>query len=153
MALGANDLNRGIEVGSINDIDMENYENSKPTFMGYYARIVKKYKEISPDAKFFFVTFPDKGDPASESKTRAMVDAMYALADHFDNAYVIDLYRYGPVYGDRFREKFYLHGHLNPMGYILTAKMVDSYIDYIIRHNPDDFRNAAFIGTDIKYKF
>ncbi len=150
IALGANDLNRGIEIGSIDDIDADNYENSKPTFIGFYARIVKKYKEISPDAKFFFVTFPDGGN---KEKTVGMVNALYSLADHFANAYVIDLYRYGPFYGNRFREKFYLHGHLNPMGYILTARMVDSYIDYIIRHNPDDFRNAGFIGTDIQYKF
>lgn len=150
IALGANDLNRGIEIGCIDDIDTENYENSKPTFIGYYARIVKKYKEISPDAKFFFVTFPDGGN---KEKTVGMVNALYALADHFDNSYVIDLYRYGPFYGDRFRERYYLHGHLNPMGYILTARMVDSYIDYIIRHDPDDFKNAGFIGTNIQYKF
>ena len=149
IALGANDLNRGIEIGSVDDIDVENYDNSKPTFVGYYARIVKKYKEISPDAKFFFVTFPDGGN---KEKTVGMVNALYALAEHFDNAYVIDLYRYGPYYGERFKEKFYLHGHLNPMGYILTARMVDSYIDYIIRHNPEDFKNAGFIGTDIQYK-
>ncbi len=150
IALGVNDLNRGTEIGSIDDIDTKNYENSKPTFIGNYARIVKKYKEISPDAKFFFVTFPDGGD---KEKTVGMVNALYALANHFDNSYVIDLYRYGPFYSDRFKERYYLHGHLNPMGYILTAKMVDSYIDYIIRHNPNDFKNAGFIGTNIQYKF
>ena len=150
IALGANDLNRGFDIGSVEDIDVDNYENSKPTFVGYYARIVKKYKEISPDAKFFFVTFPDGGN---KEKTVGMVNALYALAEHFDNAYVIDLYRYGPYYGQRFKEKYYLHGHLNPMGYILTARLVDSYIDYIIRHNPEDFKNAGFIGTDIQYKF
>ena len=31
-------------------------------------------------------------------------------------------------------------------GYMLTAKIVDSYIDYIIRKNSDDFRRVAFIG-------
>lgn len=150
IALGANDLNRGFDIGSVEDIDVDNYENSKPTFVGYYARIVKKYKEISPDAKFFFVTFPDGGN---KEKTVGMVNSLYALAEHFDNAYVIDLYRYGPYYGQRFKEKYYLHGHLNPMGYILTARLVDSYIDYIIRHDPEDFKNAGFIGTDIQYKF
>jgi hypothetical protein len=32
----------------------------------------------------------------------------------------------------------------------MTAKMVDSYIDYIIRHNPDDFRRVPFIGKGLK---
>lgn len=57
------------------------------------------------------------------------------------------------MYNEEFKENYFLHGHMNPSGYILTAQLIDSYIDYIIRHNPDDFRNAGFIGTDIKYKF
>lgn len=40
-------------------------------------------------------------------------------------------------------------GHLNPMGYALTAKMTASYIDYIIRHNTEDFKEVGFIGTDL----
>ena len=54
-----------------------------------------------------------------------------------------------PVYDDKFREKFYMLGHLNPMGYVFTAKMVASYIDYIIRHNMRDFNEVGFIGTDL----
>ena len=117
--------------------------------MGLLARIVSRYKTIQPDAKFFFVTVPNGGDDSVIAKQHR--DAMYALAEYFDNSYVIDLYQYGPVYNNEFKERFYLHGHLNASGYILTARMVDSYIDYIIRHNPDDFRNAALIGSGIKY--
>jgi len=36
---------------------------------------------------------------------------------------------------------------MNPMGYIFTAKVIASYMDYIIRHNMPAFRQAAFIGT------
>ena len=60
-----------------------------------------------------------------------------------------DLYRYGPVYDERFVEKFFMYGHMTPSGYILTAQLIDSYIDYIVRHNPEDFKTAGFIGTDI----
>ena len=42
-------------------------------------------------------------------------------------------------------------GHLTPTGYILTARMIESYIDYIIRKNPKDFAQVAFIGTDLYY--
>ena len=31
------------------------------------------------------------------------------------------------------------------------ADIIDSYIDYIIRHNPEDFKAAGFIGTGIRY--
>jgi hypothetical protein len=30
--------------------------------------------------------------------------------------------------------------------------MVVSYIDYIIRHNMDDFAQVGFIGTEIQFK-
>ena len=48
-----------------------------------------------------------------------------------------------------FKEKFYLNGHMNACGYLLTAKMIVSYIDYIIRHNIEDFNEVGFIGTDL----
>ena len=150
IALGVNDLCIvDMDMGSLADIDPADWRNNKPTFMGYYAAIVSRYKEISPDAKFFFVTFPDTTTPKEKEWGPAMLKAMCELADYFDNAYVIDLYHYGPVHDDTFKKNFYLYGHLNPAGYILTAKLVDSYIDYIIRHNPDDFHNAAFINTGI----
>ena len=71
--------------------------------------------------------------------------------EHFDNSYVIDLCEYGPVYDDEFRKNFFMHGHMNISGYIFTARMIDSYIDYIVRKNPKDFENVCFIGTDIRY--
>ena len=39
---------------------------------------------------------------------------------------------------------------MNPMGYILTAKMTLSYIDYIVRHDMKAFRGTGFIGS--KYR-
>ncbi len=153
IALGANDLN-GVMPGDIEDIDVNDYHNNKPTFMGYYGAIVSRYKEIQPDAKFFFVTFPrtSYNDEAQINMTESHVKAMYDLSSIFENTYVIDLYKYGPTYDEEFKNKFYLHGHLNASGYILTARIIDSYIDYIVRHNPEDFQNVPFIGTEIQYK-
>ncbi len=151
IALGVNDIyNQNMKIGVTEDITATEFDGERP-FISYYAEIIRKYKEISPDAKFFFVTFPNEGDRRDKAKTAGMINALYALSQHFDNSYVINLYEYGPVYDDEFREKYYLHGHMNPMGYIFTAKLIDSYIDYIIRTNPYDFRNVGFIGTNIKY--
>ncbi len=36
------------------------------------------------------------------------------------------------------------------MGYRLTATMVLSYLDYLIRHHSDDFKQIGFIGTGIR---
>ena len=150
IALGVNDLCIvDMELGSIADIAPTDWRNNKPTFMGYYAAIVSRYKEISPDAKFFFVTFPNTTTPKEKEWGEPMTRAMYELADYFDNAYVIDLYHDGPLYDDRFKETYFLYGHMNPAGYVLTAKLIDSYIDYIVRHNPDDFHTTGFINTGI----
>ncbi len=155
MALGVNDImnNRVPELGSIDDVDFEDYKNNKPTFAGYYAAIIQRYKEISPDAKFFFVTIPKSPDAEKCRKIEQVSKVLYDFAEGFDNAYVIDLYRYGPVYDARFKEKFFMYNHMSPAGYVFTARMIDSYIDYIVRTNPDDFRTVGFIGTNIKYKY
>lgn len=153
IALGVNDLvSAKMDVGSVEDIDPADCKNNKPTFAGYYAAIIAKYKEIAPDAKFFLVTFPEIHLDWHNDIAKKHAEVLYSLAEYYDNCYVIDLYKYAPKYDERFNEKFFLHGHMNPMGYVFTAKIIDSYIDYIIRHNTRDFENVGFINTDIKYK-
>lgn len=153
MALGYNDvINARMEVGSLSDIDPDDPHNNKPTFVGYYAQIIARLRtEIQPDAKFFFVTMMHHDeDPVLDEIRRQHRKALYDLADHFGNSYVIDLYEYGPYFDKEYVEQFNLYNHYNPMGYILTAKMIDSYIDYIIRHNPDDFRRVPFMGKGLR---
>lgn len=155
IALGVNDiLNCNMPVGSTDDIDPDDYRNNKDTFIGNYAHIVSRYKEISPDAKFFFVTVPREPSRDDTRKERALKlnNAIKSMVEYFDNAYLIDLYTYGPAYDVKFRENFFLYGHMSPTGYIFTARMIDSYIDYIIRHTPNDFKNAGFITTNIRYE-
>ena len=36
---------------------------------------------------------------------------------------------------------------MSPTGYVLTARMVESYIDYLIRHNVRAFKQVGFIDT------
>ena len=40
---------------------------------------------------------------------------------------------------------------MNAAGYILSAQMITSYIDYTVRHNFEDFSQVGFIGTPYKY--
>lgn len=152
IALGVNDVvNQGMEVGSVDDVNVADYRKNKPSFAGYYATIISRYKEISPDAKFFFVTFADDKTLCPEDKTLAVNNLLYQLTGVFKNSYVIDLCKYAPVFDAKFRQEYFLYGHMAPTGYILTAKLIDSYIDYIIRHNAEDFKNVPFINSGIKY--
>lgn len=149
IALGVNDLcGQKQELGSVNDVDLNNYNNNKNTFAGYYARIIQRIKSMQPKARFFLVTLANSG-VEQEQPAAGMRGLLYDFAKLFDYTYVIDLEQYGPVYDDDFKAKFYLGGHLNAAGYILTAQMIESYIDYIVRHNFEDFSQTGFIGKDV----
>ena len=149
IALGVNDLlNMKQPIGTISDIDLENLNNNKDTFAGWYGRIIQKYKEINPNAKFFFVSMPkensldDKNNPIKKEHANLLHD----LTKIFSNSYVIDLFQYAPIYDTNFKEKFYLEDHMNPAGYRLTGIMIASYIDYIIRSDFKAFKQVGFIG-------
>ncbi len=153
IALGINDLyNQNMEIGSAADVCLEDYNKNNPTFAGNYAMIIQRYKEIQPDARFFLMTFPrdERDDERRIGIRTAHSKLLYDFAELFDNTYVLDLVTYGPEYTEAFKEKFYLGGHMNPCGYMFTAKLLVSYIDYIIRHNMTDFKQVGFIGTPFK---
>ncbi len=150
IALGANDLLSGkFPIGTIEDVHADDWNQNGQTFAGYYGKIVSRYKAIQPEAKFFFVTMAREEDGKDEIKT-AHASLMYEMAELFGNAYVIDLFKYGPIYDAEFKSRFYLYNHQNPSGYVFSAKMIDSYIDYIIRKHPEDFCRVAYIGTGLK---
>ena len=154
IGLGANDLFGAHQpLGEMSDIHPEDPEQNADTFTGWYARILQRYKSIQPNAKFFLVTMPreDHGRGEDDPMSRAL--AAYAtrireLAAYFDNTYVIDLHTYAPVQDRDYGHLFYLHGHMSPMGYRVVAEQMCSYVDYLIRHNPGDFAEVAFIGKE-----
>ena len=149
IALGVNDQ-KVYATGCVDDIDAEHPENSKDTLAGYIGRILLRLKAMQPKAKFFLVARPkEQTNPERAALITAHGILMRAIAERFDNVYVIDLERYAPCYDDEFRRNFFLGGHMNPAGYLLTARMIASYIDYIVRNHPRDFAQIGFIGTDL----
>ncbi len=154
IALGVNDIfGHNMPIGSLADVDFSHPENNRPTFAGYYAKIIQKYKAMRPYARFFLVSMPKAGDDHPDNaKRRADAAALlHSFAEAFSYTYVIDLFKYAPVYDAAFYEKFGLHGHLNPAGYLLTAKMIGTYIDHIIRSDFPAFRQAGLIDLPEYY--
>lgn len=150
IALGVNDWGFSDRPhGSAEDINLKNWRNNKQTFAGDYARIICRYKEMQPDARFFLVTAPknEKDKPSLEGHS----ELIYSIAEKLDNTYVIDFDKYGPVCDADFRSKYFLGNHLNAAGYVLFAELTMSYMDWIIRHNPEDFSQVGFIGTPYYY--
>lgn len=157
IALGVNDMTHVLEgryeFGDYTDIDTENCRRNKKTFIGYYARIIQTIMEKQPHAHFFLMTCPRDGSAPDRA---ALYDRhaafLYHLAEIFPRTWVMDFRRYAPEYDAFFKEKFYMSGHLNPAGYLLTGKMVASYLDYIVRHNMDYFAQIGFIGSPLYNK-
>ena len=144
LALGVNDLNGGQSVGCAADIDLQDRSLNKDTFAGYYGGIVQRLLEKAPKARFFFVTAPQN---ENGSRFPEHTRLLHELTGVFPFSYVIDLDRYAPKHDEAFRQRFYMGGHLNAAGYRLAAKQIESYIDFIIRHNMDDFAQIGFVGT------
>lgn len=147
IALGVNDLlGRGQEIGTVADVDLENYENNRKTFAGYLGKIIQKYREIQPYARFFLVTMPrGRDDETRTAKKAAHAKLLHDFAKLFPYTYVVDLFAHAPVYDQAFEEKFNLLGHLNPAGYLLTAKMIATYIDHIVRSDFKAFKQVGMI--------
>lgn len=140
IALGVNDIyNANMEIGDIKDYKGD----KKETFCFYYGKIIESHQYFNPNAKFFLVNFPrEKENEGIYNKQQLCKEVSYKIGEftkEFANCYLIDLYNYGMEINADFRKKFYLNGHLNPLGYKLTADIIASYIDYIIRQNPTDF--------------
>ena len=149
MALGVNDLhNQHLPMGSIDDVaDDWKASAAAGTFAGSYAAILQRYRTIQPKGRFFLVTMPRGTSPERNTQNEAHAALLHQMAEKFPFTYVIDLNRYAPVYDEEFHRLFYMGGHMNAVGYLLTAKMIASYIDYIVRHHPEDFTQIGFVGT------
>lgn len=153
IALGVNDVSKEYEPGDADKVSVSSIDAGDESILAYIARIVRELKSKQPDAKFFLMTIPYNDTASNERIERedALADAIRKFADKTNNCYCLDFRKYAPVYNQKFQDNFFL-GHMTATGYLLTAKMVMSYIDYIIRNNHDDFAQVGFIGTPYKYR-
>jgi len=149
IGLGQNDNNKsqGSDIGTSADIDLTDYKNNADSFYGRYAKIIQKIKEVQPKAKIFVVT-----DPNDSVDTNGYNVAVRKMADLFKFVYVLDMRKYwndAPCKNLLNNQKRY--GHFNAVGYLLIAKMMMTYIDWIMQKHWEDFREIENIGTDWYY--
>ncbi len=171
IALGVNDsrriddLYKG-EFGTMEDVDFENHENNKGSFVGYYCKIIQQIKKLQPYARIFVTTIPKSIQTETEAKTDERAAAVNAIRDrhaeflrdlpnHFDRVYVIDL-RAQDYYLDtpEFNRKYRLGGHLSNIGYKFFGDVFATYIDHIVNEKPEDFSAVGLLGTpyvNVKY--
>lgn len=151
ICLGNNDLFvYGHPLGTIADVHLDAPEQNPPTYMGYMGKILSRLKEIQPQAKLFVISL--QHDDQGEERNQLIDECtcqLEKLTQQYEGCYLLNFSKYSVCYTQDVREHFALGFHPNPMGYYVYAKMVGSYIDYIIRHHMKDFAKTGFIGTDI----
>ena len=153
IALGTNDIGYyGSFTGDVStDIDTTDYSNNdSTTSVGGYATIIQKVKELQPKAKIFCVTIPNTRN--SDSTRSEANEKIKAIAESL-GCYVIDLENYGVPKENvsEWKKKYYNGGHLNALGYYELAKMILTYMNWIIKNDINDFRNVGFIDTNYSY--
>ena len=151
IALGVNDITHKVEMGNVEtDVHPENCELNADNFVGNMGRIMSHIKELEPKARIFLVTIPkhDYNTNAEDDPKVIHAKKLYELAEKFEFTYVIDLHKYVPTYDAEFRKYYFVGGHMNAMGYKLTADYVMSCMDQIIRDNYEDFAQIAFVGRE-----
>lgn len=155
IALGRNDMKSWDKYengfGAMADVDLQNPDNNKDSFVGHYVKIIQKIRKLQPESRVFLVTMPKSTTDAGErdEKCDRHAEFLRSLPKTFEHLYIIDLRKHAPVHDAKFVSDYYCAGHLNAMGYRVTADQIATYIDYIIRANPKDFNKVAFIGRKI----
>lgn len=152
IGLGQNDYNyissqsldAASYIGTAADVVVSDYSQNKDSFCGRYGKIIQKIKQVQPKSKLFLLT-----DPNSKVEESGINQAIRDLSALFDNVYLVDLYTYGRVhYTSGLIASMRRSGHFNALAYRKMAYIIATYIDWIIGHNPDEFSEVEFIGTD-----
>ncbi len=162
IALGVNDTAHLEErykdgFGSLEDVDFENHENNKESFVGCYVKIIQQIKDLEPYAKIFVTTIPQlyrqEDNPKVYELREKHAEILRGLPNIFERLYVIDLRAQDYVVNTpEFTRKYKLGGHLNSMGYKFFGDVFATYIDRIICDHPEDFASIGLVGTDFANK-
>lgn len=126
----------------INDSDSTLNAN---TFAGYMGQIIQKIRMTNPRCIFFLLTNPKNSIYPYYMGNPIIRD----LAIKFSNVFVIDLELHAVDFSTTdFKDKYIYYSHLNVLGYQYLSYVVNTYVDYIIRNNPHNFRDIAYWNTD-----
>ena len=132
----------------MNDIDMLDYNNNANSFAGWYAGVVQRIKSVRKDAYIFCCTLPAARFNSPYSQViRKIVEKFNA---HYKEGtiWLLDLAKFNPITTEM-AQYIKNDSHLTAFGYLYSAYQFTSYIDWIIRHNIQKFKDVPFIGTNI----
>lgn len=140
VGMGANDLRKGLAVGTIGDIASNNANNAD-SYYGNFDYLIRQIKEYNPKAHIFVFTIPKSEGDTVESYN----NAIRYVASLYDNVHCIDLYS---LYANEFTEGFiadnFINGHYVPIVYNYISKMIEKAICNYIYDNYSLFKTVPY---------
>lgn len=142
----------GYYVGTIDDVHVGNERENSSSYYGYLSQIIARCHDVQKRAYLFVLTYPhDFGQTESGGYTQAMRDIVKLYREAGYNIYLIDYAAYGMTVEEATERGFKRGAHYVGAGYQYMTYEICTYIDWIIRHNIEDFKDIAFVRTTAEY--
>ena len=143
IGLGVNDSSdsdRGVELGTIADVNLSNYENNADTYYGGYAKIIQRGRTIRPNSIFLCLT-----NPCAFNNAVLYNNAIKEIVTHLNDpkVFVVDLYEYRDYYnvsGYVLKEdKDVIKSHYSPVGYEAMVPIISEACSRVMLDHMDIF--------------
>ena len=135
-ALGQNDGNQSLTIGTVADIHDDDYTLNADTFYGNYGRIIQQIKNHAPNAKLVMITNWVRG-----STWTAYDAAIRAIASHYSIPVIepFDDYFFNSALYQDYKES----GHPTAMGYSSMGIAMERLFSKCVIDNPTYFKFAT----------
>lgn len=145
IGLGVNDSSdsgRGVPLGSLDDIDLSDFNNNGETYYGGYAKIIQRSRAIRPNSIFLCLTNP-RPTTAGKQYNQAIKDVVEYLGD--EKVFVVDLYNNN--YRKYYETPYFLstdrasvnQSHYSPVGYEAMVPVISKACSDVMREHMNIF--------------
>lgn len=126
------------------DVDLNDYNNNADTYAGWLAGVVQRLRSVNPNC-FIFMSTMNRWNRLNDQDGQEYDDVVRAIPAFFNNyrIYLLDVRTYGP--GTSYASVFNTGGHPNAFGHTYLAFMYNTYLDYVIKNNINDFKEVQFV--------
>lgn len=132
-ALGQNDGNQSLTIGTVADIHDDDYTQNADTFYGNYGRIIQQIKNHAPNAKLVMITNWVQGNTWTDYDV-----AIRSIASHYGIPVIepFDDYFFNSALYQNYKE----YGHPTAMGYSSMGIAMERLFSKCVIDNPLYFK-------------
>lgn len=135
-ALGQNDGNQGLTIGTVADIHDADYTQNADTFYGNYGRIIQQIKNHAPSAKLVMITNWVQGSTWTDYDT-----AIRGIATHYSIPVIEPFDDY--FFNSELYQSYKNDGHPTAMGYSSMGIAMERLFSKCVVNNPSYFKFAT----------